>query len=131
MTDTCHRSGGSAGILFKFPVELPAGPPLPALNAVTSKRDGETLQYGSRVRHHALDDFFRRPDVVDQAYPLPGEPGHLLPIAFGLGGRQNYIELAHFHGLTEEYRPPDHRKIVANQGHLGETIRPLIDHSVR
>src|SRR5580704_16477810 len=61
---------------------------------------------------------------------LPGQPGHLLPIAVGVGGRQEHVELAHFCLLPEKYRPPDHRKTVADSWDLGETVRPFIDHPV-
>src|SRR5246127_1660011 len=94
------------------------------------ERDGETLQYGFCIRHHGLDDILRRPDVVDEADTLPGEPGHLLPIAVGVGGRRQHVEFAHFRLLPEEYRPPDHREIVADGRNLGETVGPLIDHAV-
>src|SRR5260370_33024194 len=92
------------------------------------ERDGETLQYGFCIRHHGLNDILRRPDVVDEADTLPGQPGHLLPIAVGVGGRQEHVELAHFCLLPEKYRPPDHRKTVADSWDLGETVRPYIDH---
>jgi hypothetical protein len=94
------------------------------------ERDGETLQYGFCIRHHGLNDILRRPDVVDEADTLPGQPGHLLPIAVGVGGRQEHVELAHFCLLPEKYRPPDHRKTVADSWDLGETVRPFIDHPV-
>ena len=32
--------------------------------------------------------------------------------------------------LAEEYRPPDHREIVADDRHLCEAIGPFIDHAV-
>src|SRR5271169_5124287 len=94
------------------------------------ERDGETLQYGFCIRHHGLNDILRRPDVVDEADTLPGQPGHLLPIAVGVGGRQQHVELAHFCLLPEKYRPPDHREIVADSWDLRETVRPFIDHPV-
>src|ERR1700757_752398 len=89
------------------------------------ERDEETLQYGFCIRHHGLDDILRRPNVLDQADALPGEPGHLLPIAVGVGGRREHVEFAHFRLLPEEYRPPDHREIVADSWDLGETVGPL------
>src|SRR6266478_5428564 len=94
------------------------------------ERDGETLQYGFCIRHHGLNDILRRPDVVDEADTLPGQPGHLLPIAVGVGGRQEHVELAHFCLLPEKYRPPDHRKTVADSWDLSETVRPFMDHPV-
>src|ERR1700739_717003 len=78
------------------------------------ERDGETLQYGFCICHHGLNDILRRPDVVDEADALSGQPGHLLPIAVGVGGRQEHVELAHFCLLPEKYRPPAHRKTVAD-----------------
>src|SRR6516225_8012416 len=94
------------------------------------ERDGETLQYGFCIRHHGLNDILRRPDVVDEADTLPGQPGHLLPIAVGVGARQEHVELAHFCLLPKKYRPPDRRKTVADSWNLGETVRPFIDHPV-
>ena len=68
--------------------------------------------------------------AIAAADTLPGQPGHLLPIAVGVGARQEHVELAHFCLLPEKYRPPDHRKTVADSWDLGETVRPFIDHPV-
>src|SRR6516164_5873212 len=97
---------------------------------LSSKRDGETPQNGYRVRHHRLNDILGRLDVANQADALPCEPGHLLPIAFGIAGRQDHVELAQLHLLAEEYRPPDHWEIVADHWDLGKTVGPFIDHPV-
>src|SRR4029077_4444724 len=67
---------------------------------------------------------------MDKPDPLSCEPGHLLPIAFGLVRRQDWGELAQCDLLTEKYRPPDHREIVADHRDLCETIGPFIDHAV-
>lgn len=62
-----------------------------AADGATSRpleRVGKTLQYCSRIRHHALDDVLRRPDLMDKADTLPSQPRHLLPLALGISGRQ-------------------------------------------
>jgi hypothetical protein len=64
------------------------------------------LQYCFGICHHGLNDVPRRPDLVDKADPLPSQPRHLLPVAVGVGGRQQHVELVYFCLLPEEYCRP-------------------------
>ena len=72
-----RQTGGdradAAVYLLEVQNEFAAGACSPFLMPSSSKRDGEALQYVTRIRHHGLDDILGWPDVVNEADPLPGK----------------------------------------------------------
>src|SRR6516162_10553875 len=57
-------------------------------------RAGKATEDIASFRHHPLHGVRGRGNVVDKANSLSGQPGHLLPIAHCVLGRQNYVEFA-------------------------------------
>src|SRR5215468_10442103 len=93
-------------------------------------RAGKATEDIASLRHHPLHGVRCRGNVVDKADSLSGQPGHLLPIAHLVRGRQNYVELAQHHVLAEEASTADLGQIVAPRRHLAQAVVPFSDDAI-
>jgi len=93
-------------------------------------RAGKATEDIASFRHHPLHGVRGRGNVVDKANSLSGQPGHLLPIAHCVLGRQNYVEFAQHHVLAEEASAADLGQIVAPRRHLAQAVVPFFDDAI-